>query len=79
MVFIWPGAVGTHGAPGAALHRAAHAKKIVRSFVSELFGPAFFLWPGAAGTHGIPGAVLRREASAGAHGTCVGPGAALSW
>jgi hypothetical protein len=72
MVFIRPGAAGTHGAPRAALHWAAGAKKIVRSSVSELVSLTFFLRPEATGTRGAPGAVLRREAGAGAHGTRTG-------
>jgi hypothetical protein len=34
--------MGTRGAPGAALRRAAGAKKIIQSSVSELLGPMFF-------------------------------------
>jgi hypothetical protein len=60
------------------MRRAAGAKKITQSSVSELLDPTFFLRPEAAGTRGASGAVLRQEADAGAHGTRAGPGAALS-
>jgi hypothetical protein len=54
MVFIRPGAAGTHGAPRAALRRAAGAKKIIRSSVSELVSLTFFLRPEATGTRDTP-------------------------
>jgi hypothetical protein len=76
-VFIQLRAMGTCGAPGAALCRAVGAKKIIWSSISELLGPTFFLWPGATGTRGALEAVLRWEVGAGAHGTHGGLGATL--
>jgi hypothetical protein len=71
--------MGTRGAPGAALRRAAGAKKkSSEALFSELLGSTVFIRPGAAGTRGALEVVLRREAGAGAHGTRAGPGAALS-
>jgi hypothetical protein len=53
-------------------------KKSTESLFSALLGSSGFNRPGVAGTRGALGAVLHREAGAGAHGTCVGPRAALS-
>jgi hypothetical protein len=62
-VFIQPGAAGTRGAPGAALHR-----KVGTGAVGTLgtLGAALSreLGTGATGTRGAPGAALHREAGA---------------
>jgi hypothetical protein len=74
-VFIRPRAVGTHGAPGAALHRQAGAR--AQGTCAGL--GAALSWEvgtGAAGTRGAPGVALGREVGIGAAGTRGAPGAA---
>jgi hypothetical protein len=54
MVFIQPRATGTCGAPEAALHRAAGAKKSSGALFSALLGSTVFIQPGAAVARDAP-------------------------